>query len=93
MKGRPPPKTPTQIKTRFVQTISGQFIQTVPLFPLKQAEKRQKNLHRLFVQTVFIWVGGFLGALMLRGCNCSAVLLLGFSHTTSLALRLTKSPD
>ena len=32
-------------------------------------------------------------ALVLRGCTCSAVLLLGSSHTTSLALRLTKSPD
>ena len=32
-------------------------------------------------------------ALVLRGCNCSAVLLLGSSHTTSLTLRLTRSPD
>ena len=32
-------------------------------------------------------------ALVLRGCNCSAVLLLGSSHTTSLTLCLTRSPD
>ena len=42
---------------QFAQTISGQFVQTVPLFPLKLAENKQKSLRKLFVQTVFIWVG------------------------------------
>ena len=51
------------MKTQFAQTISEQFVQTVPLFPVKQAEKRQKSLCKLFAQTVFIWVDGFLGGL------------------------------
>ena len=65
MKGRPTQKTThsnkNSLQKQCTQTISGQFLQIVPLFPLKYAENRQKSLRKLFVQTVFIWVGGFLG--------------------------------
>ena len=62
MKGRPTSKKlPTQVKAQFTQTSSEQFVQIVPLFPVKQAEKRQKSLRKLFVQTVFIWGGVFVG--------------------------------
>ena len=64
-RGDPPPKKKpsTQIRTQFAQTLSEQFVQTVPLFPVKQAEKRQKSLYKLFAHTVFIWVGSLLGGL------------------------------
>ena len=72
-----PQKPPTQIKTQFAQTISGQFVQTVPLDdPLKQAEKRQKSLRKLFVQNVFIWVGGFSGGSPSLEC-CLVFWILG----------------
>ena len=59
-----PKKPPTQIKTQLAQIISGQFAQTVPpFFPSKQGENGRKSLRKLFVQTVFIWVGAFLGGL------------------------------
>ena len=65
MKGRPTQKNAhpnkNSLHKQFAQTISGQFVQTVHLFPLEQAENRQKSLRKLFVQTVFIWVGGFWG--------------------------------
>ena len=65
MKGRPTQKNThpnkNSLHKQFGQTISGQFVQTVPIFPLKQAENREKSLPKLFVQTVFIWVGVFLG--------------------------------
>ena len=51
-----PQKPPTQIKAQFEQTISGQFVQTVPLFPFK-IRNRQKE----FVQTVLYLGGWFLG--------------------------------
>ena len=56
-----PKKPPTQIKTQFAQTIRDSLYKLSPLYPLKQAEKSQKSLRKLFVQTAFIWVGGFLG--------------------------------
>ena len=53
-----PKKPPTQIKTQFAQTISGQFVETVPPLPFKTSRKEPEE----FVQTVCaIWVGGFLG--------------------------------
>ena len=57
-----PKNSPTQIKAQFAQTISGQFVQTVPPFSLYNKQKTgRKSSRKLFVQTVFIWVGGFLG--------------------------------
>ena len=56
---------PTQIKALLTQTISGQFVQTVPSFPLKisrnQAERVCTNcLCKLFFfWWVFFWVGRF----------------------------------
>ena len=63
----PPPKTPTQIKTVCTNSLrkqfSGQFVQTVPIFPFKISRKQTKE----FAQTVcanyfylggwFFWVG------------------------------------
>ena len=49
MKGRPTQKkTPTQIKTQFAQTISGQFVQTVPPLSFKTSRKEAEE----FAQTV-----------------------------------------
>ena len=62
MMGRPTPKkTPTPMQAQFAQTISEQFVQLVPLFLLSNsaAENKQKEL----AQTLFIWVGVFLGGL------------------------------
>ena len=63
MKGRPTPKKPpTQIKAQFAQTISGQFVQTVPPLPFKTSRKDAEE----FAQTVcancfYLGLGGFLG--------------------------------
>ena len=54
MKGRP-----TQIKAQFAQTISGQFVQTVPPFPLKQAENRQKEFAQTVCANCFFILGGW----------------------------------
>ena len=54
----PPKKTPTQIKAQFAQTIFSElFVQAVPSFPFTISNNWQKEI----VQTVFSWVGGFLG--------------------------------
>ena len=63
MKGRPTRKKTTHPNKN---TVCANNFGTVctncpPFVPLKQAEKRQKSLRKLFVQTVLIWVGGFLG--------------------------------
>ena len=48
-----PNKPPTQIKT----VCANNLCKLSPLFPFKTSRKQRKE----FVQTVFIWVGGFLG--------------------------------
>ena len=47
-----PKKAPTQIKARFPQTISGQFVQTVPPFSLKTSRKEAEE----FAQIVSGWL-------------------------------------
>ena len=55
--GEAHPKEPlTQVKVRFAETISD-CCACCPLFPLKSAKAGRKSLRKLFVQTVFIWVG------------------------------------
>ena len=64
MTGRPTrKKPPTQIKTQFAQTISEQFVQTVPPFPFKMSRKQAKRvcancLCKLFLFGWVVFWGG-----------------------------------
>ena len=64
--GTDPKKTPTQIKTKFAQTMS-----ELPLFPSKQAKLGRMSLRKLFMQTfLFGWVVFWVGRLPLRFLAC-----------------------
>ena len=61
MKAKPAQKEhPLQIKAQFAQTISEQFVQTIPLFPLKCPENGRSVCANSLCK-LFIWVGVFLG--------------------------------
>ena len=70
--GDPPNKPPTQIKTglrkQFAQTSSGQFVQTVPLFPFKKKQKTDKRVcaNSLCKLLLFGWVVFWVGRLPLK---------------------------
>ena len=56
-----PKKPPAQIKAQLAQTISGQFVQTLPLFPFKQSENKQKEFSQTFWASYFCLSGWFFG--------------------------------
>ena len=70
-----PKKPPTQIKTQFAQTISGQFVQTAPPLPFKisrkQAERVCANCLRKLL--LFGWVVFWVGCLPLILCDTLAL--------------------
>ena len=79
--GDPPKKPPTQIKTVCTNSLRKLFCLFSAYFKGKKGDSlyklSQNCLRKLFVQTVFIWVGGFLGGSSLHSGR--PITTLGFS--------------
>ena len=73
MKGRPTKETKDTTTHPNKSTICGTICTNCPPVPLSSKQKMgRKSLHKLFVQTISIWVGVFFGV----GCLPLAVFLL-----------------
>ena len=61
MKGRPQKNTHPNKSTVCANNFGTVCTNCPPSSLLNKQKTSRKSLHKLFVQTVFIWVGGFLG--------------------------------